>query len=66
MVRATFYAVTIVSVVEERVLSGVIRHTLKDAVQDIKWRSFEIWLETHREALLHANHPLSLEGRSSI
>ena len=56
MVQATLYVMVDACAIEVGVLSRVIRHTLVDALEDLRWYSFEIWLETLREALL-ANHP---------
>jgi len=50
---------TVGRALEVEVLAESLANILKDALEDHKWRPFEVWLDPYLEFLLRANHPLT-------
>ena len=51
LVQVTFHAMTVTQAVEGRVLLEVLSDKLEEALENLIWYSFELWLDSRKEAL---------------
>jgi len=65
IVQVTFYAMTAAHTKELGVLTGIVVNIIEEALQDLKWCSFEGWLAIHMVESLSASQRV-LTGKAAV